>query len=277
MSAVSSTSPQRSAAAQPSKPFRIGSVSFLNARPLIAGLDEDSRVKLSLEVPSRLLDGLRQRRYETALLPVIDYQRLEGLTIIPAGGIGSDGETLTVRVFSRVPIERISRVACDTDSHTSVALVKAILVERYGLSPQFSDLSEAHDAETMLLIGDKVVCEAPVGYPHQLDLGEAWKTLTGLPFVFAVWTTQHTTDLHGLYETLHAAHSRGMQRIEAIVREFAIPLGWPAALARKYLTEHLTFDVGKREIEAIRLFHHKAYAHGVLNTSPRSLAVFESE
>src|SRR4051812_26814768 len=89
------------------KPFRIGSVSYLNARPLIYGLDGRADVALTLDVPSRLLDGLREDRFDVALLPVIDYQRIEGLRIVPAGGIGSDGQTLTVRIFSRVPVEEI--------------------------------------------------------------------------------------------------------------------------------------------------------------------------
>src|SRR3954447_10160972 len=94
------------------KPFRIGSVSYLNARPLIYGLDARADVALTLDVPSRLLDGLREDRFDVALLPVIDYQRLNGLRIVPAGGIGSDGQTLTVRIFSRVPVEKIATLAC---------------------------------------------------------------------------------------------------------------------------------------------------------------------
>ena len=85
--------------------YRVAAVSYLNARPLIHGLEANPAVELSLDVPSRLLDGLRDATSDVALLPVIDYQRLDGLTIIPAGGIGSDGPTLTVRIFSRVPIE----------------------------------------------------------------------------------------------------------------------------------------------------------------------------
>src|SRR5271163_3731305 len=102
--------------------LRVGSVSFLNARPLIYGLDEAEDVDLSLAVPSDLLDGLRSRVYDVALLPVIDYQRLPGLRLMDAGGIGSDGPTLTVRLFSPVPLREVKVVAVDTDSHTSVVL-----------------------------------------------------------------------------------------------------------------------------------------------------------
>src|SRR5260221_2419541 len=110
--------------------FRVASVSFLNSKPLIEGLDRDPAIELVLDVPSALLDLLRSARADAALLPVVDYQRMEGLTILPAGGIGSDGPTLTVRIFSRVPIEQVRSLACDPDSHTSVALARIILAQR---------------------------------------------------------------------------------------------------------------------------------------------------
>src|SRR5258706_150622 len=84
--------------------LRIASVSFFNATPLIYGLDRADDVKLLLDVPSRLIDLLRDDQADVALLPVIDYQRMPGLRIVPAGAIGCDGPTLTVRIFSRGPI-----------------------------------------------------------------------------------------------------------------------------------------------------------------------------
>ena len=124
------------------------------------------------------------------MLPVIDYQRLPGLRLLTAGGIGCDGPTLTVRLFAQEPIERTRVLACDPDSHTSVALARIVLAEKFNLKPEFIDLSRAGSGkggEARLLIGDKVVCEEPAGFEHQLDLGAAWKQMTGLPFVFAAW------------------------------------------------------------------------------------------
>src|SRR5678816_3675751 len=120
--------------------LHIGSVSYLNAKPLIYGLENHTDLSLILDVPSKLLPGLRDKRFDIALLPVIDYQRLDHLKIVPSGGIGCDGPTLTVRIFSRVPIERIKTLACDTDSHTSVALARIVLVDHYRLHPRFVNL-----------------------------------------------------------------------------------------------------------------------------------------
>src|SRR5687767_1213254 len=120
--------------------LRLGSVSYLNAKPLIFGLESSPDLSLILDVPSKLLPGLRDQRFDIALLPVIDYQRLDNLKIVPAGGIGCDGPTLTVRIFSRCPIGKIKTLACDTDSHTSVALARIILGEQFGIRPQLVDL-----------------------------------------------------------------------------------------------------------------------------------------
>src|SRR5688572_28307345 len=140
--------------------LRLGCVSFLNATPLIYGLEEAAGIELALDVPSRLLDGMQEGRYDVALLPVIDYQRMAGLRLLASGGIGCDGPTLTVRVFSPVPVEWIRTLACDTDSHTSVALARVVLAERHGVRPEFIPLEGAATGHApdaaRLLIGDKV-------------------------------------------------------------------------------------------------------------------------
>lgn len=256
--------------------FRIASVNFLNARPLVHGLERDPRVQLLQDVPSKLLGFLRDGQADVALLPVIDYQRLDDLTIIPAGGIGSDGATLTVRIFSRVPIEQVRSLACDGDSHTSVALARIILSRRYNLRPEFTDLSRASDEATQarLLIGDKVVCEEPRGFPHQFDLGAEWKALTGLPFVFATWMARdEVREPELLLELLSDAKRRGCANIDSIIRQHGVPRGWPEEMARDYLTRHLAFDVGPREVGAIELFHRLAADEGVISAPPRALRV----
>lgn len=250
-------------------PIGVASVSFLNARPLIHGLENVPDMKLSLAVPARLLDGLRDGTSDVALLPVIDFQRLDGLTLLPAGGIGSDGPTHTVRIFSRVPIEQVRSLACDTDSHTSVALARIILARRYHLRPEFCELAGASNdpAQARLLIGDKVVCEEPVGFDHQLDLGQEWKAMTGLPFVFAAWMARHGFDGARAAPHLERAKRAGLADVDRIVREHAIPRGWPEALARQYLTRIMRYDINERELEAIRRFHRLAAEEGVISSA----------
>ena len=189
---------------------------------------------------------------------------------MPSGGIGCDGPTLTVRIFSRKPIKNIDVLACDSESHTSVALARIVLAEHFGVRPRFVDRSEQNDTDAMLLIGDKVVTQEPRGFEHQLDLGAAWKDLTKKPFVFAVWTTRLGIDLGDLPDRLRRARDLGLSDLPGIVARHAAAHGWPADLAFKYLSDYLKFEIGPAQLDAIRLFNELAAKHGII-PSPRPL------
>jgi chorismate dehydratase len=255
-----------------SQHFSVGCVSYLNAKPLVFGLENQSDIDLQFDVPARLLDALASGRFDVALLPTIDYQRLDDLALVPAGGIGSDDQTLTVRIFSKCPIASIASLSCDAESHTSVALARIILEKSFGVHPEFVS-SDAADAR--LLIGDKVITGASglfgsSEFPYELDLGSAWRMLTGLPFLFACWTARRDADLGDLHNRLLAARQSGLANIETIIRRDAVALGWPIETARKYLTQHLNYEVGQRQLDAVRLFHRLANELGLIPT-PRPL------
>jgi chorismate dehydratase len=256
--------------------IRIGCVSYLNAKPLIYQIERAQDIRLDLDVPAKLIDGMRERKFDVALLPIIDVQRLDSVRILTSGGIGCDGPTLTVRIFSKKPIEQIDTLACDTHSHCSVALARIVLAEGYRRQPRFINFDHLHpdrSAEAILLIGDKVVCEEPEGYEYQLDLGEAWKNLTGLPFVFAAWVARGDVELRDLSVQLLHAKRQGMLHLQDIIQREAIPRGWPADLALRYMTEYLKYDIGERQLQAIRLFHELAAKHELIDRPLRDLVV----
>ncbi len=249
----------------------IGAVSFLNTKPLIDGLENNNDVELRLDVPARLLDDLLRGEVDIALCPVVDYQLSpEPLVMAPVGGICCDGPTLTVRLFSRVPFEQVERVATDADSHTSVMLMRIVLHMLYGtvveidpLDRSALDCSATDRPQTMLLIGDKVVATQPDpdAYPHQLDLGEAWKQGTGMPFVFATWLALPQTPLAELAELLSRRRLANADRIDDIVARHAGPLGWPDEQAGDYLKHKLGYAIGPEQLQAIR--HYWSLAHEI--------------
>ncbi|MDD4889150.1 MAG: menaquinone biosynthesis protein [Phycisphaerae bacterium] len=253
--------------ADPSRRFRVAAVRFLNARPLIFGLSDHPSVQLVLDVPSALGAGLDDGRYDVAMTPAIDYARAGGRwAIVPAGCIASDAETLTVRIFSRVPIERIETLAVDADSHTSVALATLILKHQFSRSPRLepADMADllarphGEQPDSVLLIGDKVVSAGPNDprspWPVQLDLGLAWREWTGLPFVFAVWSAQGGRDLGDLPAILAGAKSAGLANRERIAREAGPSLGWPVDLALTYMTRHLQYDLTAERLAGMERF-----------------------
>lgn len=255
---------------------RIGCVSYLNAKPLIEGLEGQPDPQVRFDVPSRLLEDLQSGQVDIALCPVIDYFRSPvPLEIVPVGGIGCQGPTLTVRLFSRVPIEQITTIHADTDSHTSIALLGVLLAERYGLRPTLIDYNAREQVvghrlvpppQTLLLIGDKVVTDGPTSeqYPHQMDLGEAWHEWTGRPFVFAIWMTRAGTELGNLPAVLEAQRIINAGRIEPIVDRHAASHGWPRDLALRYLGHLLRYSTGSAELQAIEHFASMAQRVGVL-------------
>ena len=258
--------------------FRVAAVSYLNAKPLVDGLEDATDVELVTDVPARLLARLVSGRAGVALCPVIDFQNSpRELVIVPAGGISSDGATLTVRVFSSMPLENLHHVWVDGDSHTSAALLQVVFAERHGRRLDLSTLAcISHQVPSrgprgavpsaVLLIGDKVVRNEPDPnrYPYQLDLGEEWKRLTGLPFVFAAWMARAGAELGELPNLLTRRRETNSSRIDTIAAAHARPAGWPDELARKYLREILSFEIGPRELEAIQLFWSKCYALGLI-------------
>ncbi|MFK7960987.1 MAG: menaquinone biosynthetic enzyme MqnA/MqnD family protein [Phycisphaerales bacterium] len=256
---------------------RIGVVRFVNTLPLIDGLEDCRDVALHHAVPSQLIDRLTAGDVDIALCSSIDFQRAtEPLVILPVGHLGCDGPTLTVRLYARRPIEQLDRVHCDTDSHTSVALLRIVLREQFGIDPEFVPFDAegpaglaATSPEAMLLIGDKVVTDSPaaVRYPHQIDLGAAWHELTGLPFVFAVWLARESTAPDLLCRAgwiLDRQRRRNRAWIDRIVHDRVLDRGWPRDLASEYLGRRIRYDFGPRAQAGLAEYWRRAGEHGLI-------------
>ncbi len=233
--------------------YRLGVVSYLNAKPLVAGLDTDPSVDLVFDVPASLPALLDRNAVDAALVPIIDtLQGDRKWQFVSDSCIGCDGETLTVRVFSRVPADKIQTLHVDGDSHTSVALARIIWREMYGqqlcITP-FTGRETLDECEAVLLIGDKVVNNTLLDYEIETDLGSAWKSLTSLPFVFAAWAVQQDTPIRlpELAAILSRSRDRGVASAEMIAEDLGPGLGWPVTLAKRYLTTRLKFDLGPRQ------------------------------
>jgi len=258
--------------------YRIGCVSYLNAKPLIDGLDDEPGLTVRSDVPARLLADLESGEVDIALCPVIDFfASAHELALVPVGGIGCEGPTLTVRLYSKVPIEQVTTLHADTDSHTSVALAQILLSKLFGVRPKIIDYNARErvaegrideQPEAMLLIGDKVVTGSPlaVQYPYQLDLGEGWHELTGLPFVFAMWMARRGVDLGDLPARLSARLDANLPQRLLIAERYAQQHGWPSELAEHYLIDVLRYRVGRLELEAVARFGRLAREHGLVDT-----------
>ncbi len=252
---------------RPGEVVSLGAVSFLNAKPLVEGLQSDPQVRLRYAVPSALGDELAAGRVEAALVPVVDLAGEPPFRPISDACIASDGETLTVRVFSRVPPDRMRHLRVDGDSHTSVVLAKLTWKELFGYIPEIEPLQPSAsltDYEGVLLIGDKVITLRPQGFAFEVDLGAAWRELTGLPFVYAVWATLPQKDPGAVADVLGRSRDVGVARATEIARREGPRAGWPVEIATKYLTEYMSYTLTGRHREGMETFLRKAAEHGLL-------------
>ncbi|HKQ47360.1 MAG TPA: menaquinone biosynthesis protein [Phycisphaerae bacterium] len=255
----------------PAATATLGVVSFLNALPLYESLLDRRGVVIKPAVPSKLSELLTLGGCDAALLPVVDYWRnRERLTLVADGCIASDGETQTVRVFSKVPPDKVQRVHVDGDSHTSIVLARLVWRELYSRDIELISCRPAGVAdegmsnESVLLIGDKVVRNAPRGFGFEVDLGAAWKHLTDLPFVFAAWYGPKDRDHRAMTRLLAEARDAGVADARRIAGEHAAIHGWPVDVATKYLCEIMRYRLTPPMHAAMDRFFHLADRHGLL-------------
>ncbi|MFO0973227.1 MAG: menaquinone biosynthesis protein [Phycisphaerae bacterium] len=245
--------------------WRLGAVAYLNARPLTAGLAAEPGVQVRYAVPAALGGLLESGAVDAAQVPVVDLWRASGRwEIVSDGCIASQAETLTVRVFSRVSPDRLTRLHGDPESHTSVALARVLWQELYGTRLEIVTDAGPGECEAELRIGDKVVAAAPRGFGFEVDLGGAWRHLTGLPFVFAVWAARAGRDWSALAALLERARDAGVSQAAALAERHAREHGWPVELARRYLCETLCYQLTPAMRDGLARFFELGQRHGVL-------------
>jgi chorismate dehydratase len=254
-------------------PYAVGSVPFLNARPLVArfeSLGEDSPVGVVYDWPSRLPSLLESGEADAILVSSLDA--LTRLDARAAAGvcIGTQGPAQSVRLFSKVPFERIGSLALDASSMTSNALARIVLAERHGIhpscrpcEPDLQAMLADHDA--CLLIGDKGLF-AEAADLRTLDLGEAWRGLTGLGFVWALWVggDRLTPELSAL---LNGAWAWAEGRIEEIADQAAATTGWDRHVCREYLGQVMRYRFDPGLVMGLREFGRLALRHGLVEAA----------
>ena len=121
----------------PTPKIRVGAVNYLNTKPLIYGLQQLApHAVFVLDLPSRLADGLAQGRLDVALIPSVEFFQDPNYKIVSDACIACRGPVFSVKLFSRTPVERMRTLGLDEGSRTSVALVRILLKERFGIEPQ---------------------------------------------------------------------------------------------------------------------------------------------
>jgi len=252
--------------------IRVGAVTYLNAQPLTFCLERLAPdVELTIDLPSRLADGLATGRFDVAMIPSIEYFRNPGYIIVSDACISCDGPVKSVKLYGRVPIEQVHTLALDEGSRSSAAATRSMLKERFALEPEVKILpigsspGDLH-ADATMLVGDRGMLTPDEKYEFVWDVGEEWSRWTGLPLVFAMWIARPGLDLGDLDERLSAARDEGLKRLAEIARLESPKLGIPESESLAYLRDNLTFRLGRRQREGLRLFYRLAARHRLVPT-----------
>ncbi len=221
--------------------MRFGAVAYLNARPLIEGLDP-----LVLDTPSRLVTRFERGEMDVALLPVAAGEAA-GLTRVGSLGVTADGDVESVLLFLRCPIDAVTTVALDPASRTSRVLAQIILREQFGRAIEITEAP----ADAELVIGDPALRRAhgEHGATSTVDLAGTWRAWTGLPFVFAAWYGDPAAA-----PLLDEAYRRGDERIDVYAGEAAPDVGLPVAALARYLRTCIRYRIGPREEQGLARF-----------------------
>ncbi len=255
---------------------RIYAVSYLNSRALTYGLEHGDRehgFEILYDIPSACARQVRTGGASAGVIPSIEYARSEAaIAIVPEIAIASDGPVGSILLFHNVPVHRIRKVAMDASSRTSVALARIVLEERYGLvfdsfehPPDVSAMLERADAA--LVIGDPALEYTDRPEPR-LDLGEAWRELTGLPFVYAFWAGMDGGLTPGEVERLIESKELGVSALDEIAERHAGNRYRPTSFYASYLKDNLAYDLGDRERSGLKEFYGLAHARGLVPDVP---------
>jgi chorismate dehydratase len=261
---------------------RLGAVGYLNARPLVWGLDARPRFTLRQDVPSECARLLHAESIDVGLIPSIEYLRGGPYRIVPDVAIASDGPVASVALYTTKPVAQIRSIALDTSSRTSVALVHVMCARLFNIEPavehrppHLADMLKTCDAA--LIIGDAALLvdrtRLEVGSQkaevQKIDLGEAWTNMTGLPFVYAFWAGRPGVLSAADVTALQRARDEGVGHPDQIAREYFPDSPAQQAIGARYLRDNIRYHLGVAERAGLEAFYRYAAEAGVVSSAGR--------
>jgi chorismate dehydratase len=279
--------------------LRISIVEFLNTAPLVWGFTDGpltGKYDLSFTLPSQCAEALRRGDADVAIIPAIEYQRIENIVALPGMSVAAKGEVRSILVVAKKPIEMVKRFALDTSSRSSAALVRLLAAGMWKINPEFVDAppnpSEMlKNADAALVIGDPALriavkmdslsgklpsgeqcCQ---GDPDELpvpgfetifvyDVAYQWQEMTGKPCVLAIWAARRDAITPELVADFEASKEYGIARKREIAEGASIKLDLPVSALERYLTENVRFDLDAEYLEGLRIYYEKAAAAGLI-------------
>ena len=254
---------------------RVAASSYLNTVPLVWSFTEGPRRRevelVSDTAPARCGDMLARGEVEAALVPVIEYQRIPELLVVPDVCVGSRKRVRSVVLVMKDRLdglEDVRSVALDTSSRTSAALLRVIFREFVGREPEWMDsepdvASMLEAADAALIIGDPGMTFSRRGVVVY-DLAELWRERTGLGFVFAMWMAREGEAERVRRVDFAGARDEGLEHVEEIAAAYSPVVGLSREEIKQYLLDNISFELNEEMRAGLSLFYKLAARHGVV-------------
>jgi chorismate dehydratase len=260
-------------------------VRYINCEPVYYGIERGAvpaTCRIVDGTPAELNRMLRAGDLDLSVISAIEYaHHPDRYLLLPDLAIGSDGPIESVLLLIRMKASDLDGkpVLLSKDALTSIHLVKILLTRRFGVTPRYVHADAPatdplpQDMAGVLVIGDPALRSAGL-LPYTIDLGQAWKELTGLPFVFAVWAVRREfyRDRRAETRQLHTAllHSKrySVARLDEISESVYRRVGLSRQACSTYLKERLSFELSPRHLDGLREFFAMLVAEGELAHVP---------
>lgn len=279
--------------------LRVSIVEFLNTAPLVWGFTNGplaGKYDLSFTVPSQCAEALRNGEVDVAIIPAIEYQRMENVVALPDMAIAAKGQVRSLLVVAKRPIELAKRIALDVSSRSTVALTRILAKDHWRISPEFVDAEPdvpemLGHADAALVIGDPALSiaikmdtlasKSPTsgdccqGDPEDMpvpgfeslfvyDVAHQWHELTGKPCVLALWVGRRDAITPEVVADFQASKQYGLEHISEIASAAATTLGLPACQLERYLRKNIQFHLDEENLAGLQLFFEKAAEIGLI-------------
>jgi chorismate dehydratase len=277
--------------------LRISIVQYLNTAPLVWGFTNGplrGKYELSFTVPSLCAEALRNHEVDIAIIPAIEYQRIDDLMILPDMAIASKNRVRSLLIISKTPIEQARSIALDSSSRSTQALTRILCDQKWKIAPGFFEMppdagAMLQRADAALLIGDPAlrlsiaiedgarrggngeqVCKgSSAGIPdvetlHVYDVVEEWRRMTKLPAVLAVWAARSDVANADVIEDFQTSRDFGLQHLEEISEQAAKELTLPVEQLKRYLTENIDFTLNEENLRGLTAYFSYAAVMGLI-------------
>jgi len=260
---------------------RISASGYSNTAPLIWSFQYGSqrgKYELILDnAPARSAELLRKNRVDAALVPVIEYQRIEGVRLVADVCVGAREKVRSVCLVTKgEDLRDVRSVALDVSSKTSATLTKIIFREFLNFEPEWKDaepdLEEMlRTADCALLIGDPALTIADLPKTEdqrpktkdqfrKFDLAELWKSYTNFGFVFAMWMTPNEF----CAIDFAAARDEGLRHLEEIISNYETEILLTKEDFRNYLAKNISYAIDDSMRKGLELYFELAGKNGLI-------------